>query len=53
MVYTVEEVADILKVSPQTVRALIKRGEMKAVRVGGQIRIRQQDLDEYLNSHPA
>jgi putative molybdopterin biosynthesis protein len=46
--YTVEEVASILKISEQTVRNLIKRGELKAIRVGGQFRITQEELNRYL-----
>jgi putative molybdopterin biosynthesis protein len=46
--YTVEEVAGILKISEQTVRNLIKRKELKAIRVGGQFRITKEELDHYL-----
>jgi excisionase family DNA binding protein len=45
---TVEEVADILRVSTQTVRRLIDDKELKAYRVRGQWRIKREDLDEYL-----
>jgi excisionase family DNA binding protein len=48
MVYTVEEVAGILKVSVQTVRKLIKEGKLKAFRVGLQLRVRKEDLDRYM-----
>jgi excisionase family DNA binding protein len=50
MYYTVEEVAKILRVSPPTVRKLIREGQLKAVRVGVQIRIRKEDLDRFLES---
>jgi len=46
--YTVEDVARILKITDQTVRNLIKRKELKAIRVGGQFRITQEELDRYL-----
>lgn len=49
MVYTVEEVAKILKVSAATVRKLIKEGRIKSFMVGNQIRIRKTDLDQYMN----
>jgi putative molybdopterin biosynthesis protein len=49
MVYTLEEVADILKVSVSTVRNLIKRGELKTVRVGVQLRVKKEELDRFLN----
>jgi excisionase family DNA binding protein len=50
MLYTVEQVADILQVSPQTVRRLIKEGQIKAVRVGIQLRVKKEELDRYLES---
>lgn len=50
MLYTVEQVAEILQVSTKTVRNLVKERKIKAVRVGVQIRIRKEDLDSYLES---
>jgi excisionase family DNA binding protein len=50
MVYTVEEVAEILKVSAQTVRKLIRQKKLKAFTVGSQLRIRKEDLDTYMSS---
>jgi excisionase family DNA binding protein len=49
MFYTVEEVAKMLRVSEATVRRLIKSGQLKAVSVGNQFRISQEDLDEFLS----
>lgn len=49
MVYTVEEVAEILKVSTATVRKLIKQRKIKAFSVGSQMRIRKEDLDKYMS----
>jgi excisionase family DNA binding protein len=34
-------------VSPDTVRSMIKRGEWTSVRIGGQVRIRAECVDEY------
>lgn len=48
MYYTIEEVATILRVSPQTVRKLIKEKQLKAVRVGVQLRIKKEELDRFL-----
>lgn len=45
---TVAEVADLLRVSNMTVYRLIKGGELPALRVGKNFRIREQDLDDYL-----
>lgn len=47
-IYTTQEIADQLKVKKTTVYELIKRGELKASKVGKQIRISQDQLDEYL-----
>jgi excisionase family DNA binding protein len=50
MVYTVEEVAKILRVSTQTVRKLIRQKKLKAFAVGSQLRIKKEELDKYMNS---
>jgi excisionase family DNA binding protein len=46
---TVNEVADLLRVSRMTVYRLIKEGQMKALRVGRSYRLREDDVDEYLS----
>jgi excisionase family DNA binding protein len=45
---TADEVADLLRVSTMTVYRLIRRGELPAVRVGRNYRVRSGDLDTYL-----
>lgn len=45
---TVAEVADLLRVSAMTVYRLIRSGELPAVRVGRNYRVRRRDLDSYL-----
>ncbi len=47
---TVQEVADLMRVSSMTVYRLIKSGELRAARVGRSFRVRQEDIDEYLES---
>lgn len=47
---TAGEVADLLRVSTMTVYRLIRAGELPAVRVGRSYRVRQGDLDAYLQS---
>jgi excisionase family DNA binding protein len=37
---TVAEVADLLKLNPQTIRNMIDRGDLTALRVGRRVRIR-------------
>ena len=46
---TVNEVADLLRVSRMTVYRLIKEGEMHAFRVGRGYRLREEDIHTYLN----
>lgn len=45
---TVKEVAEILRVSQPTVLRMIDDGELRAIRVRNQWRIRRADLDGYL-----
>jgi excisionase family DNA binding protein len=47
---TAGEVADLLRVSTMTVYRLIRGGELPAVRVGRSYRVRQADLDTYLQT---
>lgn len=46
--YTVEEIAELLKVHDRTVRREIQRGKLKKVMIGTNLRIRRSDLEEYL-----
>jgi len=43
----VNQVAFILKVHPLTVRRYIKEGKLKAVKAGGNIRIKESSLGEF------
>ena len=45
---TVKEVAEILRVSQTTVLRMIEDGELPAIRVRNQWRIRRSELDDYL-----
>ncbi len=47
---TVQEVADLMRVSSMTVYRLIKAGELPAVRVGRSFRVSEPDVDAYLAS---
>ena len=47
---TVQEVADLMRVSSMTVYRLIKAGELPAVRVGRSFRVSEPDVDAYLSS---
>ena len=46
---TVGEVADVMRVSNMTVYRLIKAGELRAIRVGKNYRIRRDDVERYLS----
>ncbi len=47
-VFTVKEVAKQLRVDEKTVRAWIRRGELAAIDIGGEYRIRQTALDDFI-----
>ncbi len=42
------EVAQRLRISRAKVYWLIQRGELPSVRMGRNVRVRQQDIDEYI-----
>jgi excisionase family DNA binding protein len=46
---TVHEVAAIMRVSNMTVYRLIRAGELRAARVGRGYRIRESEVDAYLD----
>ncbi len=48
--WTVAEVADHMRVSNMTVYRLIKAGELPAIRVGKNYRVRGSDLAGYLDA---
>lgn len=43
---TVQETADVLKVSPITIRRYIASGKLAAVRVGRNLRVRREAIEE-------
>ena len=45
---TVNEVADLLRVSRMTVYRLINAGQLPSLRVGKSYRLREQDIHAYL-----
>ncbi len=50
--YTAQEVADKLKIKKTTVYDLIKRGELSSSKVGKQLRISEEQLEQYLHKSP-
>jgi excisionase family DNA binding protein len=47
---TVAEVADRLRVSTMTVYRLIQAGDLAAARIGKSYRLREEDVDRFLQS---
>lgn len=45
---TIARTAEILAVAERTVRRLIGRGELPPIRLGRLVRIREQDLDRFI-----
>lgn len=45
---TVQEVAELMRVSTMTVYRLIKAGDLRAARVGRSYRLREAEVDAYL-----
>jgi excisionase family DNA binding protein len=46
---TVAEVAELLKLNPQTVRNWIDQGSLSALRIGRRVRIRREDFQALLD----
>lgn len=47
--YTLEEVSTLLKISVRALRARIKSGDLKAVKIGKEYRVAESDLNDYLS----
>lgn len=48
---TTDEVAKLLQVDPESVRRYVRRGDLKAVKLGGKfIRIEKEDLNKFIES---
>jgi excisionase family DNA binding protein len=43
------EVADILNISRAQTYAMLKRGEIPSVRIGNVVRVRKQDLEQFIH----
>ncbi len=48
--WTVEEVADYLKLQPETIRCMARRGELPAIKIGKVWRFRKQAIHEMVSS---
>ena len=49
---TISETAAILHLAPRTVRRMISRGELYAVRIGRSVRIRREDIRQIIWKYP-
>ena len=46
-----DEVAEILHISRSMAYLLMQRGDIPTVRIGSAVRVRTEDLDQYIKSH--
>ena len=46
--YTINEVAMVLSVTPKTVRNLIAKGDLKSIKIGGSIRIKESVIKKLI-----
>jgi len=47
---TVEQVSELLQVTPYTIRRWASEGRLRALKLPGRIRIPRESLEEFLNS---
>jgi excisionase family DNA binding protein len=50
--YDVKGAAQVLAISPWTVRAYIRDGKLKPVRIGRLVRLQEEELERFLNAAP-
>ena len=48
---TLQETAELLKLSEATLRGLIKAGDVRAILIGREWRIAVRDLEQFLDAH--
>lgn len=48
---TLRQAAERLQVSMSTIRRRVDEGEIPVVRIGRNIRVRPEDLEEYIETH--
>ena len=48
-VYSLEEVADILKITRRTLYTYVKEGKLHAVKIGKYWRVSEQDLQDFIS----
>lgn len=50
LVYTPQEVADMLKLKVTTIRAYIRNGKLKAAKFGREYRITEEELKRFIEA---
>ncbi|MCQ3035846.1 MAG: helix-turn-helix domain-containing protein [Bacilli bacterium] len=50
IIYSVNDVMEILQLARTTILNFIKKGELKAAYLGNQYRIRKEDLDSFIEA---
>ena len=50
-IFTIHEIAELLKVSEATVRRWIHDGELRAARFGRDFRVAARDLEAFVEAH--
>lgn len=48
--FTVRDAAQILSISPWTVRAYVRSGKLRPVRVGRLVRLDEQELEQFISA---
>jgi excisionase family DNA binding protein len=49
--FTVDQVANVMQMTPRTIRNFIKSGKLRAAKFGGEWRIRKDDLNVFWKAH--
>lgn len=51
LVYTVKEVADLLKLNPETIKRMIRRGDLKGKKIANSWRVPREEVERLLNEN--
>jgi excisionase family DNA binding protein len=49
--WTIQDIAQLLKVTEPTVRSWIREQDLRAVKLGREFRVAAKDLEAFLNAH--
>ncbi len=47
--WTVDDVASYLKLNPETVRVMVRKGTLPAQKIGRQLRFQEKEITEWVN----